>query len=114
MVGLWEIDTGPSVLTLIGIKGGVTSVAFAPDGGSLAACSEDNSVRVCEVQTGTILRTLANLGWESLHSVFAGRETITQRRDYGLKHGRIQTHQSVDKHHIIAVVTEKSPETLLS
>jgi WD40 repeat protein len=49
------------VRTLTGHKGGVTSVAFAPDGKLLVSGSEDNTVWVWDVQTGKSVRTLAAL-----------------------------------------------------
>ena len=54
--------------TLAGPKGGVTSVAFSPDGKAVASGSEDNTVWVWDVQSGTVLRTLAKHEWGPRHS----------------------------------------------
>ena len=41
---LWDADTGVSVATLTGHTGWVTSVAYSPDGGTLASAGEDDTI----------------------------------------------------------------------
>ena len=45
---VWDADTGKEVLTLQGHKGGVTTVAFSPDGGRLFSVGWDRVVRAWE------------------------------------------------------------------
>jgi WD40 repeat protein len=47
------------IQTLTGHKGGVTSVAFAPNGRQVASGSDDNTVRLWEISTGKAVWTLA-------------------------------------------------------
>ena len=55
---LWDVQTGEQLATLKGHTDGVYSVAFSPDGSTLASGSADNTVRLWDVQTGEQLRTL--------------------------------------------------------
>ena len=55
---LWDVQTGEQLRTLEGHTSGVNSVAFSPDGSTLASGSGDDTVRLWDVQTGEQLRTL--------------------------------------------------------
>ena len=49
---MWEAASGRELLTLKGHKGGVTSVAFSPDGQRIVTGSRDQTARVWEAATG--------------------------------------------------------------
>ncbi len=55
---LWEVDSGKSLHTLQGHTNAVCSVAFRPDGKTLASCSYDQTVRLWETRSGKSLHTL--------------------------------------------------------
>jgi WD40 repeat protein len=61
-ITLWDVASGQAVRTLAGPKSHnsiVYSVAFSPDGNTLASGWDDNSIRVFDVASGRELRTLA-------------------------------------------------------
>lgn len=58
---LWDVSDPlhPRVLhTLAGHEGSVFGAAFSGDGALLATCGSDRTVRVWDVATGALLRTL--------------------------------------------------------
>jgi WD40 repeat protein len=58
-VKLWNAETGREVLTLKGLTGGVTNIAYSPDGKRLAAaCAEEPAVVVWDAVTGEKVHTL--------------------------------------------------------
>jgi WD40 repeat protein len=57
-VGLWDLATGRPLRTMEGHTGGITAIAFSPDGRRLASCSHDSTVRLWETATGMQVRIL--------------------------------------------------------
>ena len=57
-IKVWDATSGAESLTLKGHTGGVTSVAFSPDGKRLASASGDNTVKLWDVTTGAESLTL--------------------------------------------------------
>jgi Tol biopolymer transport system component len=55
---VWDAATGQQTLTLKGHTGGVSSVAFSPDGKRLASGSADETVKVWDAATGQLTLTL--------------------------------------------------------
>jgi WD40 repeat protein len=52
LIKLWDAQTGALVRTLEGHRHEVRSVAFLPDGRSLASSSLDGTVKIWRVETG--------------------------------------------------------------
>ena len=57
-IRLWNAVTGEQKRTLTGHTSGVSSVAFSPDGGTLASGSWDNTIRLWDAGTGEHKNTL--------------------------------------------------------
>ena len=55
---LWEARSGKLLRTLEGHTDEVWSVAFDPQGGTLASGSDDETVKLWEARSGKLLRTL--------------------------------------------------------
>ena len=59
MIGLWDAAAGKFQGALAGHSGHVNSIAFPPDGRTLASGSDDQTVKLWNVATGQTLGTLA-------------------------------------------------------
>ena len=57
-VRLWDAESGKLLRSLEGHAGSVLSVAWSPDGKSLASSSDDNTVRLWDAESGKLLRSL--------------------------------------------------------
>ena len=68
-VRLWDVDTGQAKAAFEGHTDGVNSVAFAPDGKTLASASEDGTVGVWDVNSGTLKYALIRLHPHGVSSV---------------------------------------------
>jgi WD40 repeat protein len=99
-VKVWEVGTGQEVRTLKGHTGGVSSVAFSPDGKRLAsACKRSadaqgkplaGEVRVWDTATGQEVRTLKGHTGAVWSVAFSpdGQRLASAGGDYDLQQGR--------------------------
>jgi hypothetical protein len=56
-IKLWRVSDGALLRTLEGHTGGVTSVAFSPDGSMIASGSGDGTIKLWRVSDGALLKT---------------------------------------------------------
>jgi WD40 repeat protein/basic membrane lipoprotein Med (substrate-binding protein (PBP1-ABC) superfamily)/DNA-binding SARP family transcriptional activator len=70
-IHLWDLETGdePAIFSAAGHPGGVTAVAFSPDGVQLASVGMDNSLKIWDIDTGRLLNTKEELGYYGIHDV---------------------------------------------
>ena len=67
----------------LGHRGGITSVAFSPDGGRIVSGGRDNSIRVWDAATGEVVATLISPGRVVTSVVYSpdGRHIVSGDRD---------------------------------
>lgn len=72
-VNLWDAETGRLLHTLKGHTNPVVDIAFSPDGRLIASASLDRTVKVWEVPTGRLQRTLTvgESGWGASSVAFS-------------------------------------------
>merc|ERR1711964_116545 len=63
-IRLWDAETGLELQTLSGHNGPISSVAYSPDGTTLASASHDpnsslGNIQLWEVDSGSLLKTLS-------------------------------------------------------
>ena len=63
IVHLWDVMTGEQKRTLTGHTEGVQSLAFSPDGGTIASGGWDKTIRLWEVATGKHKEILLQHTW---------------------------------------------------
>jgi len=68
---LWDAGQGRLLGTCIGHKQAISSVAFAPDGRTLASSSGDGALKFWQVPTGTEMLSLARIGANQRRLVFS-------------------------------------------
>lgn len=57
-LGLWHVQTGELLMTFEGHTAQIWSVAFSPDGRTLASSSRDRTIKLWDVRTGQCWQTL--------------------------------------------------------
>ena len=75
-VFLWKLNNPSQPHMLTGLLGGVTSIAFSPDGRLLAICSGyERGVRLWDFRSGRLLRTTARRCFGSMAAAFSPDRT---------------------------------------
>jgi WD40 repeat protein len=94
-VDIWDTTTGDGVLTLIGHNGGVTSIAFSPDGETLLTGSEDKTLELWDMTNGQPLRRFQGHSTSVKSVAFSadGRIAISAADRDGIFVWRIETLQ---------------------
>src|SRR5437773_643901 len=92
-IRLWDAATGAEKQTLSGHGGEITSVAFSPDGQTVASSSFDKSVKLWDAKTGTVKQTLSGHSDTVLSVVISadGRTIASGSRDNTIRLWEAQT-----------------------
>jgi hypothetical protein len=81
-VRLWELDEGKLLSVMSGHRNRVNSVAFSPDGKSIASASQDQTVRVWDTAGGRLVAVLQGHTSRVIDAIFRSGRTA---RPHGLR-----------------------------
>ena len=70
-IWLWDLNTGKHKNTYLGHTDEVNSIAFSPNGKTLASASKDTTIRLWDIQTGKNLMTFTGDGKEDSSVAFS-------------------------------------------
>jgi WD40 repeat protein len=94
-IRLWNVFTGATIGTFAGHKQPVLSVAFSPDGRTLASSGDDSTVRMWNVATQQELLVDRRLGGALSNLLFSpdGRLLLGSKRNAG-RAGGLQVYRA--------------------
>jgi WD40 repeat protein len=96
---LWQVADGRQLAKYQGHQGWIQSLAFSPDGNTLASGSHDHSIRLWDLQTGQCLKTLQGHTdcVQSLAFSPDGNTLASGSHDHSIRLWNGQTKQCVQK-----------------
>jgi WD40 repeat protein/tRNA A-37 threonylcarbamoyl transferase component Bud32 len=96
-IDVWDVATGRAVKALRGHEGGISGLAFSPDGTRLASASRDYTVKLWDVPSGRELLTFRGHGGSVNSIAFSadGRRLTSASSDHTLKLWEVATGREV-------------------